>query len=234
MSNTFIERLAGGLPYQAQFRDKLISDGIPCTTDTEITNDGPDDGDIHCGPNRGECVIEVKSLSLHFDGPDTWPYSEVFIDTVSTWDRKKGDRLAIANISKPTGGIAILPVTSTKARWYVSRKYDKQRQMWDEFYAVERDALLPYARLLKHLRLMLGVGRPIPSREQLLEERRQRQRQVYVRERALLENAKDGYHRSGKKPEFYEPPPEYERLAQEFGAEVPDEEWQTSPWRWHG
>lgn len=155
-----LRMLAEGLPYQEVVRDRLIADGIPCTTDTKIYARVPEDHpDLWCG----EYLLEVKSLGLRFTGPDDWPYAETFIDTVRTWDRKKRERLAIINISRPLGGMAVLPVASTRAHWYVTRKYDKQRQMEDSFYAVGREYLRPYSALVAHLRGLLEIG-PAPAR----------------------------------------------------------------------
>jgi hypothetical protein len=71
-------------------------------------------------------------------------------------------------------------------------------------------------------------------RAQLEAEAKGRRRMLYIRERALLQNHRDGYLAPGTtKRRHYEPPSEYGALDAEFADEVPDEEWETSPWRWH-
>jgi len=220
----YLRMLADGLSWQEVVRDRLIADGIPCKTDTKIYAHAPkDDGDLDVGGHW----VEVKSLGASFTSPSDWPFREVFIDTVEAWDIKKRERLAIINISKPTGGMVVIPVGSSRPYWYVTRKYDKQREMEDDFYAVAPEHLRTYIAFLSYLRTLLDVGVVVPPREQLEAEKRERQRGLYVRERALLQNARDGYKM--KKP--YEEPHWYAALEREFGAEVPDEEWQTSIWR---
>lgn len=68
-------------------------------------------------------------------------------------------------------------------------------------------------------------------RAQLEAEAKGRRRLLYIRERALLQNHRDGYPTH---PKPYKQQSEYAALDAEFGDEVPDEEWETSPWRWHG
>lgn len=228
----FLRDLARGLPYQEIVCRRLNADGIPCVTDLTLDKGKvADECDLDC------CgyLIEVKSLAIAFSGPLDWPLDEAFIDTVSTWDRKVRPRLAIINISQATGATFVIPIASTRQHWYVSSKYDKARQMDDDFYAVSRAHLTTYANLVRYLRAALDLEVPVRSREVLEAEAKERRRALYVRERALLQNHRDGYIAPGRsKQQPYQPPPEYTALEREFSAEVPDEEWQTSPWRWHG
>lgn len=158
--STFFERLEKGLPYQQAVADLMVEDGIPCVTDTTLRTEGVvDDADLDCGG----FLVEVKSLTARFTGPEDWPFHEVFIDTVSTWDRKVRERLAIIMLSKTGGGLAVLPVESSKSKWYVTRKNDTQRRMLDDFYAVSKDHLVSYDDLLRYLRAALKLETPPPK-----------------------------------------------------------------------
>lgn len=145
---SFEQRLREGLPYQEVVRDMLLEQGIPCITDMRVLANRVDECDLDC---EGR-LVEVKSLSAIFTGVEDWPFREVFIDTVSTWERKRRERLAIVNISRATAGVAVLFIPPTRPHWYVTRRHDRVRQIDDDFYAVAREHLRPFSDLVATLK----------------------------------------------------------------------------------
>ncbi len=66
----------------------------------------------------GDQVIEVKSRNLNFnDNPESFPYDDLIIDTVSGYEAKDPKPIAYVMVSQSTGGMFVFPTAFAKCRY---------------------------------------------------------------------------------------------------------------------
>lgn len=100
----------------------------------------------------GEDVIEVKSRNLNFgDDPNSFPYDELIIDTVSGFEAKNPKPIAYVMVSQNTGGMFVFP-TSFVNSWRIERKYDRYRKHEDDFYLAPKALGRPFSQLVDKLK----------------------------------------------------------------------------------
>ena len=95
--------------------------------------------------------IEIKSRNESFTTPRSFPYSTVFIDTVSGYDAKKKKPTAYIMISRPTGNMLCIRAGSSNG-WTVEHKFDHVRKIWDDFYLSPKERLQTLDVLLQFIR----------------------------------------------------------------------------------
>lgn len=101
-------------------------------------------------------VLEVKTSSREFTwDPAEFPYSETIVDTVSSYENKIIKPLAYVLVSQKTDAILALP-PSTKDRWEIRRLYDKQQELWDDFYVIKKQDIADIRKLVDYLLLKQG------------------------------------------------------------------------------
>lgn len=100
----------------------------------------------------GDQVIEVKSRNLDFsDNPESFPYDDLIIDTVSGYEAKDPKPIAYVMVSQNTGGMFVFPTAFAKS-WRVERKYDRYRKHEDNFYLAPKELARPFSQLVNKLK----------------------------------------------------------------------------------
>lgn len=127
----FKERLTAGKIWEHKIAQILIDNGIDAVvpTDLEIKDDrdkeefARKDKDIVVGDK----VIEVKSRAdtCIFTGPDDFPFSDIFLETESGWNKKEVKPDYYVIVSQQTGGVIVVP-GFTRHEWNCRRVYDKR------------------------------------------------------------------------------------------------------------
>lgn len=117
-------------------------------TKEEIKDYTLNDKDVIVGDN----VIEVKSRNLTFgDDPNSFPYDELIIDTVSGYQAKNPKPIAYVMVSQNTGGMFIFP-TAFSESWKIEKKYDRYRKHEDSFYLAPKAYGRPFSQLVEKLK----------------------------------------------------------------------------------
>jgi len=103
--------------------------------------------------------LEVKSSSTYWEDGDVSSirsdFSSLFVDTVSSYQGKLIKPMAYILVSQHTDGMLVVPV-STQPHWGVKKNlYDKQRDLYDDFYLVEHQHLKTFNELLVHIKKQL-------------------------------------------------------------------------------
>jgi hypothetical protein len=122
-----------------------------------------DEHDLLVGA-KNPCRIDVKSRGLHFEGPSDYPYDTALVDTVAGWRQKTHRPVAIVLVSKPTGGMAVIR-RSGGCDWRSRRRYDRRRQIEDDFLEVARRRA-GHLRGARRLALRAGALMRSPIRRQ--------------------------------------------------------------------
>ncbi len=95
--------------------------------------------------------IEVKSRNESFITSRSFPYSTIFVDTVSGYDAKEKKPTAYIMISRPTGSMLCLRANNSNG-WTTERKHDRVRKIWDDFYVAPRENLQTLDALVKFIK----------------------------------------------------------------------------------
>lgn len=74
-------------------------------------------------------VIEVKSRRLKFTCPSDYPFSMIFVDTVSGYDQKDPKPVMYVCVSQETGKM-ICTLTRNSHLWSKTKTFDKVRKIW--------------------------------------------------------------------------------------------------------
>lgn len=96
-------------------------------------------------------LIEVKSRNERFITPESFPYSTIFIDTVSGYDAKKIKPLAYVMISRITGSMLAMRSTSNKG-WMIESRWDHVRKIHDDFYVGSKNNLQTLDILVSYIK----------------------------------------------------------------------------------
>jgi hypothetical protein len=115
----------------------------------EDRHDFADEHDLLVGARR-PCRIDVKSRNLKFAGPNDYPYATAFVDTVAGWRQKTHKPVAIVLVSKLTGGMAVIP-RSSEEDWRSQPRFDRRRQIEDDFFLVDKRELTAFDALVEWL-----------------------------------------------------------------------------------
>jgi hypothetical protein len=108
-------------------------------------------------------VLEVKSSRRSF-GWDTenFPYSNMIVDTVDSYESKQQKPTAYILYSRPTGAmIAIGP--SSKPRWQKRTFFDKYQKITDDFYVVDKTDIRPIGELIDYLSALQARAKNSPK-----------------------------------------------------------------------
>ena len=100
-------------------------------------------------------LIEVKSRNEHFTSSASFPYHTILVDTVSGYKAKETKPLAYVMISRPTGAMLTLKATSSKG-WLIETKYDRIREIHDEFFVSDRANLQTLDCLVAFIKSLHG------------------------------------------------------------------------------
>lgn len=95
--------------------------------------------------------IEIKSRNESFTTPGSFPYSTIFIDTVSGYDAKEKKPTAYIMVSRPTGCMLCIRADNPKG-WTIERKFDRVRKIWEDFYLAPRNKLQTMDALVSFIR----------------------------------------------------------------------------------
>ena len=95
--------------------------------------------------------MENKSRNEEFTCAKDFPYSTIFVDTVSGYNNKKIKPHVYIMISKPTGCLLWLPSLNAD-KWSIESKFDHTRKIYDDFYMCETKRLKPISTLVNFLK----------------------------------------------------------------------------------
>ena len=95
--------------------------------------------------------IEIKSRNENFTTPRSFPYPTIFVDTVSGYNAKKKKPTAYIMISRPTGSMLCIRADNSSG-WTTERRFDRVREIWDDFYLAPKERLQALDTLLKFIR----------------------------------------------------------------------------------
>lgn len=101
-------------------------------------------------PAPGYKVVEVKSHTADYRGPQSWPWPVVIINRVDTWHRKVIKPELTVFVSQWAGGMAV--VRTDESAFDVSRLYDKRAEVYRDYFVVSNDHLQPITELAPLLR----------------------------------------------------------------------------------
>lgn len=151
-----------GRKYEALTIQKLIGAGIPAK-DFQLMDDGFRDnpGEIaKYTANSKDLLIkgwpfEVKSRNVYFTTPDDWPsnYWPMFLDTVKGFEAKVVKPVGYIFISQKNNALLGASMKN-KSNWTRQKKFDRERQIWDEFYCLGRDDVFDETELIARLQKM--------------------------------------------------------------------------------
>lgn len=157
MTFDYIASMTKGHTYNEYVAEILQSFGIRCSvpqleiakSQNDIARFTKNEKDIIL--DGGEC-LEVKSRNLYFtDDPQSFPYNDLLVDTVSGYDAKETKPLAYIFVSQKTKRMFALP-TYTSNSWTVQKKFDHERKHEDRFYLATVDKCRPFSALITHLK----------------------------------------------------------------------------------
>lgn len=156
MSFDYKAAMTKGHKYNEIVAMRLIEEGIDCLVpDLEFAKTKEDIKDFTANEKDiivGNYVLEVKSRNLYFtDDPNTFPYNDLIIDTVSGFEGKANKPLAYVMVSQKTGGMFVVP-SYTSNRWVSEERYDRDRKHKDNFYFAGKAHGRPFASLVNHLK----------------------------------------------------------------------------------
>ena len=96
-------------------------------------------------------ILEVKSSSREFtDDPADFPYADTIVDTVSSFEDKIQKPCAYVLVSKVTGAMVAIGVSS-RPRWKTRTFFDSKQQLTDNFYLVDKQDIRPMSELVAYL-----------------------------------------------------------------------------------
>lgn len=143
----FVSELTIGTKWAFYVADFLNANGIAChatemelaETEAEIPEFSKNEKDIILHDIEGS--IEVKSRRLTFNDWLSYPWDEMFVDTVSGWHKKEEKPLAVIVVSQVTGKMLVIP-RETEPNWFKFSGFDKIRQIHDVWYMAKKSDLL--------------------------------------------------------------------------------------------
>jgi hypothetical protein len=95
--------------------------------------------------------FEVKSRTESFMTPEDWRYWPMFVDTVTSFDKKLVQPRGYIFISQITG--ALMGVSTThKDKWTVVKKWDSKRRITENFYCVDKLYVVSEDKLIDGLK----------------------------------------------------------------------------------
>lgn len=141
-ASDFADALRTGSEYELKVAALLMREGFFCSMpqlpeESDTADYTTHQKDVVVLVGGRQAVLEVKSRSFAFTGPDDYPYSTVFIDTVSGFDNKKVTPAVVIIISQQTGSILVVPVKSTRQHWEKETKYIPGRGHQETCYAID-------------------------------------------------------------------------------------------------
>ena len=89
-------------------------------------------------PGGLRLLVECKSRDLSFTTPGTFPYEDIMVDTLSSWEAKSTKPDFYLCASQRTGSIIVLP-GSTRDLWGERRTFDRVRKIWDVWLTADRE-----------------------------------------------------------------------------------------------
>jgi len=96
-------------------------------------------------------ILEVKSSSREFtDDPADFPFADTIVDTVSSFEDKILKPCAYILVSKVTSAMLAIGVSSYE-RWSKRTFFDRQQQLTDDFYLVNKADLRHMDDLVEYL-----------------------------------------------------------------------------------
>lgn len=151
----FREQLAAGYAWQQYLLDAIKSEGVPATLPPLVVRqtidqipEFVDSADIRVGSD----IIEVKSRNLVFGDVKSFPFADIFVDTVPGWEGKAKKPIAYACISQVTGAVIWTPGDDCRD-WQVVTKRDGVRHIQDRFYVAHKSLWREYLSLIAFLQL---------------------------------------------------------------------------------
>lgn len=148
----FVSQLSQGHKWAKYVAKKLNELDVACyVNDMEVADTVEGRQKFHNEKDviftRMSGCLEVKSQSCEFtDDPDSWPYRRSIVDTALGWSRKVPKPLATVLVCIHNGSMLVIP-SSTQNQWVVEQKYDRYRQITDNFLTIDRSLLRPFSEL---------------------------------------------------------------------------------------
>lgn len=97
-------------------------------------------------------IIEVKSRREKFTSAKDFPYSTIFVDTVSGYNSKITKPLAYVMISRKTGSMLCLPSYSKPEYWTEETRFDRVRNINETFFMAPKSKLKPLSVLVDQIK----------------------------------------------------------------------------------
>jgi hypothetical protein len=136
-----------------RFRSEGIGCSVPSlelvSTVAEIKRMTDNDKDIILDNGK---VIEVKSRNRRFtEDPQSFPFDELMVDTVSGYNAKKVKPICYVVVSQITGAMLVIP-GHTEQKWRKQKAYDQARGHSDTFLLVHKNSCKTWKALIEHLK----------------------------------------------------------------------------------
>ena len=153
----FIRELREGHRWQLHVANRLGDVGLKCYVPQLEVRDDISDAERFINSKDVVCmgaVLEIKSRRLSFRSPDTFPYSTVFVDTVSGWEAKDPKPYAYVCVSTISGAI-IYTDGRSKDLWEAINKRDRVRDIEETFYSCPIEYWQPFESLVEELNKLI-------------------------------------------------------------------------------
>lgn len=95
--------------------------------------------------------LEVKTRSITFTTPDSFPYPTAILETVQGWQAKATKPFAILLVSRPTGRVLVVD-GATQPDWTINRDFDSRRKVSFTNYHADKSQLLGLSWLIRRLK----------------------------------------------------------------------------------
>lgn len=151
----FFQKLEDGQEYAEYIASCLRNAGLPAVAAgvtrrrsiEEAKNFSNTKDVLACGK-----ILEAKSRRRKFTSPRNYPFTTIFVDTVSGWRAKLEKPFAYVFVSQITRAILWLPGTDD-SDWQIRRAYDRERGIEDDFYEAPREWCRSFEDLVGALRV---------------------------------------------------------------------------------
>lgn len=153
----FLRELRKGYGWQLWAALQFLREGfavmvpkLEIRPDRDSIDDYTDHGDVIVLLGNRRVYFECKSRGLPFNSVLDYPYDTAFVDRVNTWRRKARKPAAVLLVSRITGKIIVVPV-STEKQWLREERFDSVRQYSRDYYLTTKNSLKDWDSLISWL-----------------------------------------------------------------------------------
>lgn len=151
----FRKEVSKGHAYERYVADYLSDEGLDASITEQTVRDHVRDASQY--EKELDIIVEgrpceVKSRDLWFTGPHNFPYDTIFVDTVSGWNAKDPEPVAVLCVSQKSKAIIVLPISSTREQWTSTKRWDHVRKINDLFYEAPADFWAPVGAFVRRMK----------------------------------------------------------------------------------